>query len=267
MKYVDAHLHLQADGLFERVGEVMALCAEIGIERMVVNGTRESDWERVAELAREYPGRVLPSFGLHPWYVNEASADWRDRLVGYLDAMPSGVGEVGLDRWIQDFDLEKQEEAFRFQIRLAAERGRPLSIHCLKAWGRMLEVLEGEPLPECGFLLHSYGGAVELVPDFARLGGYFSFSGYYLEERKAERREVLKAIPSERVLIETDAPEMPLPEGRARYSLEGKGNHPGNLVVVYEEAAKILGESQEGFSLRVGENFRQMFGVLRERED
>jgi len=129
--------------------------ASTSAEKLVVNGTREADWERVAELARAYPGRVLPSFGLHPWYVNEASEHWRGRLPGFLDAMPSGVGEVGLDRWIEGFDSSKQEEAFRFQIRLAAERGVPLSIHCLKAWGRMLEILEEEALPDCGFLLHS----------------------------------------------------------------------------------------------------------------
>ncbi len=262
MKYGDAHLHMQANGLYERVGDVMARCAELGIERMVVNGTREADWERVADLAREYPRRVLPSFGLHPWHVNEASEEWRERLLGFLDAMPSGVGEVGLDRWIEGFDSEKQEEAFRFQIRLATERGVPLSIHCLKAWGRMLEILEEEALPECGFLLHSYGGSAEMVPAFARLGGYFSFSGYYLEERKAERREVLKEIPRDRLLIETDAPEMPLPAGLVRFPLDGAANHPGNLVVVYEEAAAILGEALEGFTARVGENFGRLFGAL-----
>jgi len=161
-----------------------------------------------------------------------------------------------------DYDLEKQEEAFRFQIGLAVERGVPLSIHCLKAWGRMLEVLRDERLPECGFLLHSYGGSAEMAPEFARLGGYFSFSGYYLEERKAERREVLKELPRERVLIETDAPEMPLPVGLRRFSASEGGNHPGDLVVVYDEAAGILGESLGSFVGKVGENFGRLFGGI-----
>ena len=110
-----------------------------------------------ADPARSYP-KLIPSFGYHPWYVKERSPDWQTVLVRHLDAVPSAIGEVGLDRWIKDHDLAPQEEVFVWQLRLAAERNLPVSIHCLQAWGRLLELLRAGPCPRCGFLLHSFGG-------------------------------------------------------------------------------------------------------------
>ncbi len=101
---------------------------------MVVNGSCEEDWPEVLKLAREFP-QVLPSFGYHPWYVKERTPQWQAELARFLDSVPSAVGEIGLDRWIKDCDLALQEEMFVFQLRLAAERGLPVSIHCLQAWG------------------------------------------------------------------------------------------------------------------------------------
>jgi len=130
-----------------------------------------------------YP-QVVPSFGYHPWYVKERTAGWQATLLRSLDQIPSAVGEIGLDRWIKDFDLAQQEEVFVWQLRVAAERNLPVSIHCLQAWGRLLELLQSEPRPACGFVLHSFGGPQEMVEPLARLGGYFSLPGYFAHARK-----------------------------------------------------------------------------------
>ena len=92
-----------------------------------------------------------------------------------LDAHSAAVGEIGLDRWKEGLNYEGQEDVFVTQLRIAAERNLPASIHCLKAWGRILELLQEGPVPERGFLLHSYGGPTEMVQAFAQLGAYFSF--------------------------------------------------------------------------------------------
>ena len=80
-----------------------------------------------------------------------------------LDAHSAAVGEIGLDRWKEGLNYEGQEDVFVTQLRIAAERNLPASIHCLKAWGRILELLQEGPVPERGFLLHSYGGPTEMV--------------------------------------------------------------------------------------------------------
>ena len=263
--FYDAHNHLQDERLKPHLSEIMRAVQSEPIAKMVVNGASEEDWPDVLALARKYP-QAIPSFGYHPWYLKDRTPEWRENLIRYLDQVPSGVGEIGLDRWIKDYDDAQQEEVFIWQLRLAAERGLPVSIHCLQAWGRMLEILENEPRPKCGFLLHSYGGSKEMVPALAGLGAYFSLPGYFAHERKARQRETFRHIPIDRLLIETDAPDQPLPDERNRYALKdstGKPiNHPANLRGVYEFAVELLGKSVEDLSAQVEENFHRLFGAV-----
>jgi TatD DNase family protein len=157
---------------------------------------------------------------VHPWYVKEQPPDWIEQLRALLLRHPeAGVGEVGLDRWIEQPDVPLQMQFFNAQLDLAHELERPLSIHCLRAWGVMQETLTAAKLPRCGFLLHSYGGSAELVPSFVILGAYFSVSPYFFHPRKAAQLEVFLQVPLDRLLLETDAPDMWPPEDSGALSL------------------------------------------------
>jgi len=265
MKFFDAHNHLQDDRFSGQQDELLAACQKSGVARMVVNGACESDWPQVLALAREFP-LVLPSFGYHPWYLDERTPDWQRNLETFLDAVPSAVGEIGLDRWKPDLAYAEQEEVFRAQLRLATERNLPVSIHCLKTWGRLLELLQTHPLPARGFLLHSYGGPAEMIPALTKLGAYFSFPGYFLRERKLTQRETFRCIPAERLLIETDAPDQLLPAEKNSSPLvdtDGKPlNHPANIGAVYLGLADFLNQSPEALAARVEENFLRLFADL-----
>lgn len=260
----DAHNHLQDLRLRPRLLELIAECRRAGIRRMVVNGSCEADWPQVRALAGENP-EVLPSFGYHPWYVRERSGRWLQELERHLDSVPSALGEIGLDRWIENPDVPLQEEMFRAQLRLAAGRNLPVSIHCLKAWGRLDEILREEPRPPAGFLLHSYGGPAEMVAGFVELGAYFSLSGYFAHERKAKQREAFKLVPLDRLLLETDAPDMWPPERWNDHPLTDPANarplnHPANLAAVYRFAAGFLELEQQQLVTVVEENFHRLFG-------
>jgi TatD DNase family protein len=261
--FYDAHNHLQDERLKPHLAAVMAAVQAQPIARMVVNGSCEADWPEVLALAREFP-QVIPSFGLHPWYVKNRTPSWQASLAGHLDQIPAAIGEIGLDRWINDHDDAQQEEVFIWQLRLAADRNLPVSIHCLQAWGRMLEILRDQPGPSRGFLLHSFGGPAEMVPALARLGAYFSLPGYFAHQRKARQRETFRHVPIERLLIETDAPDQRLPDERNHFPLadaEGKPiNHPANLRGVYEFAAELLSMPLEDLSAQVEQNFQRLFG-------
>jgi TatD DNase family protein len=260
----DAHNHLQDGRLVARLEEILAACRQEGVARMVVNGSCEEDWPQVLALAQQHP-IVLPSFGYHPWYVRDRTDQWLDNLEHHLEALPSGVGEIGLDRWIENPDTPLQEEMFRAQLRLAAGRNLPVSIHCLKAWGRLFEILREEPRPERGFVLHSYGGPKEMVGGFAGLGAYFSLSGYFAHPRKAKQREAFKQVPADRLLLETDAPDMWPPDEWNDHPLAEPGtgrplNHPANLGAVYRFAANFLETSMVALTRQVAENFNRLFG-------
>jgi TatD DNase family protein len=264
VKFYDAHNHLQDQRLKPQLPAIMLGVRGEPIARMVVNGSCEEDWPDVLALARQFPA-VMPSFGYHPWYVKERTPQWQAELARFLDAAPSAVGEIGLDRWIKNHDLPAQEEVFICQLRLAAERGLPASIHCLQAWGPLLDILRRQPRPSCGFLLHSYGGAPELIPELAKLGAYFSLPGYFAQARKTRQRETFRRVPLERLLIETDAPDQPLPAERNRFPLlDAAGqplNHPANVRAVYEFAAEWLGLPLEKLAAQVEANFLRLFAL------
>ncbi|MBE0543688.1 MAG: TatD family hydrolase [Verrucomicrobia bacterium] len=305
LQLYDAHNHLHDDRFGGRQAELLAACARGGVVRMVVNGSCEADWPQVLALARGFSAvntargstgrrklecgdapqssygptlpeaaaghgpalRIIPSFGYHPWYIHERTPNWQANLICVLDQVPSAIGEIGLDRWKPDLPYEGQEEVFVAQLRLAAERNLPASIHCLQAWGRMLEILKSESRPARGFLLHSYGGPKEMVKTFADLGGYFSLPGYYAHERKQRHLEAFRHVPLERFLIETDAPDQCLPDSRNRFPLEDAAsdkaiNHPANLGAVYAFAAELLEQPVETLAAQVEENFSRLFGGL-----
>ena len=263
MKFYDAHNHLQDDRFAGRQSELLAAGEKIGIAKMVVNGACESDWPQVLQLARENK-MVLPSFGYHPWYLRERTPDWLKNLEKFLDEIPSAVGEIGLDRWKPDLPYAGQEEVFLAQLRLAAAKNLPVSIHCLQAWGRMLEMLQQNSRPARGFVLHSFGGPAEMVPALASLGAYFSFPGYFLHARKIRQRATFQKIPPDRLLVETDAPDQLLPPEKNRHPLAAAGgqplNHPANLVAVYAGLAELRGEKIESLAACVEENFHRIFG-------
>jgi len=231
---------------------------------MVVNGACVADWPQVLALAKAFP-EVLPSFGYHPWYLPEHPSDWLANLKLFLDTIPSAVGEIGLDRWKPGLPYAGQEEVFLAQLQIAAGRNLPVSIHCLQAWGRLLELLQKNPRPARGLVLHSFGGPAEMIPALAKLGAYFSFPGHFLHGRKLRRRETFKQVPAGRLLIETDAPDQLLPAEKNQFPLADAAgrplNHPANLAAVYSGLAEFLGEKLEPLAARVEDNFLRLFSA------
>ncbi|NLT72154.1 MAG: TatD family hydrolase [Verrucomicrobiaceae bacterium] len=257
----DSHLHLQ-DARLGDPGPILAAVRREKIRALVVNGTHPEDWGEVARLARIAP-EVIPSFGLHPWRVGDVPSDWPETLEGRLREFPeAGVGEAGLDRWIRGHDLERQKEVLQIQLELAATLRRPLSLHCLQAWGTLLECLRNADL-SAGCLLHSYAGPVEMLGDFIDLGAYFSLSGYFFRDGKEKKLETFESIPPERILLESDAPDMMPPEQFVRFPLperDGEAiNHPANLVSLYEAYARWQGLATADAILRIRRSFASWF--------
>jgi TatD DNase family protein len=288
----DAHNHLHDELLAPHLDRIARAAAEAGIADMVVNGTHPEDWPRVEALATRF-GFVRPAYGVHPWDAGNLRDDtWLGQLESRLAASPrASVGEIGLDRWILDgarpddprlagvrrASLDEQTAVFLPQLALAARENLPATIHCLQAWGALDELLHAHPVPERGFLLHAYAGPAELIPKFTALGAYFSFNPYFLKETpnpichlisdkppKPSRLEIFKIIPIDRLLVETDAPAMPLPLAWRTHKLppapDGSPvNHPGNLDAAYSALASLRGISLDELTSQVTANFTRLF--------
>jgi TatD DNase family protein len=245
VKLTDAHCHLQDPRLGPHLEDALKHCRTAGIHRWIVNGTRESDWPVVAGLAERIDGAEA-AFGLHPWWQAERSADWFSKLETFLVARPSaGIGETGLDRWMPRHDLADQLEVLRAHLELSRRLSRPLTLHCLKAWPELAGAVRDSPPLGRGFLLHSYAGPSEMVPDWVRAGAFFSFCPAFIDPRRTRVRRMFRDIPLERLLVETDCPDMAPPPGAALLPLADPGgaslNHPLNLRLCIEALAADRG--------------------------
>jgi TatD DNase family protein len=242
MKYFDAHCHLQDFATEGELGAAMAAASTAGVEGTICCGTVPDDWGRVLELSGRYAG-IIPCFGLHPWF--EAEEGWLGKLEEFIRRVPGAlVGEAGLDGLRE---TPGQEDRFVAQLELAARFNRPAALHCVKSWGRMLELLKKEGLPS--FLLHAYGGSPELVKEFAALGGYFSFGAELADPARGKLREALAAVPADRLLFESESPE-PGATG------------PAGVVQVVKAAAAALARPPAELAALSLANAKRFTGVL-----
>jgi TatD DNase family protein len=276
----DAHNHLQDEWLAPHIERIARTVEETDIDAMVVNGTHPDDWPNVEALANRF-AFVRPAYGIHPWDVGRPRDDtWLGQLEARLGSHPfASIGEIGLDRWIIDSarpddprlaglrraTLDEQTTVFLPQLALAARHNRPVTIHCLQAFGALDELLHAHPVPARGFLLHAYGGPAQMVPRFLGRGAYFSFNGAFLDPRKTKQQDVFKHLPADRLLVETDAPAMPLPQPWRTHKLppapDGSPiNHPGNLDAAYAGLASLRGVPLRDLTAQIAANFTRLFG-------
>lgn len=258
MLLFDAHCHLQDERLAGRLPDVLNRAEHAGVRRMLCCGCHERNWETVLALAQAHP-EIVPSFGIHPWYMDGRTDGWYGTLERFLAHQPSGVGEIGLDHAVTPRADEEQESVFIAQLRLARRLNRPVSLHCRKAWGRLLEILRAEGGVGCGGLIHSYSGSVELVKPLEEMGLYISFSGAITRPANKRGHQALAAVSPERLLIETDSPDLP-PIGAVAMV-----NEPANLVLVAVGVANILGRSPEWVAEQTFANANRLFAGIMER--
>ncbi|MGQ9662593.1 MAG: TatD family hydrolase, partial [Kiritimatiellia bacterium] len=176
----------------------------------------------------------------------------------------AAIGEVGLDRAIEDRNDQEQEVVFLDSLALAREFRRPLSVHCRRAWAALIECLQRVGHHEPGLVIHSYSGSLELIEPLASFGARFSFSGSITYPANRRGRKAAAAVPLELLLVETDAPDIPPCLGDPGDGKEGGAdrlNEPGNVALVIKTLSQIRGMKPEELAERVWENSQELFGL------
>ncbi len=264
MQLFDAHCHLQDARLLADWPAVLRRAAAAGVAGVQCCGCTEQDWPLVAELARgqeadaaQRPAlRIFPSFGLHPCHIAGHSQDWLRVLEDQLSRQPAGIGEIGLDRLVAGRDDLEQGKIFVGQLELARRMRRPVTIHCRRAWGRLLEILRRDGLPPAGLMVHAWSGSLEVLEELLELGAYVSFAGNITFPHHQRARRALLAMPADRLLLETDSPDL-LPAGAA-----GEWNEPANLGIVFHAAAELRGVPDGTLAEALRGNIRRFLGGL-----
>ncbi len=231
-RFFDAHCHLQDAKLLASLPHILERARRVKVSRFLCCGIKPSDWAIVRQLTQQHP-EIIPSLGLHPWYLAERGDHWLDDLERLLLAGPAGVGEMGLDHALAGRSDAEQEEVLLVQLRLAKRLRRPISLHCRKAWGRLLALLADEGGAPDGGIIHSYSGPANLVGPLEQMGFYLSFSGAITCPNNKQGPRALVAVSAERLLIESDSPDM-LPTG-----LTSTINEPANLPLIAATVARL----------------------------
>jgi len=212
---------------------MISRAVDAGVGCIVCCGSSESDWGRVRTLAEKYPQWVIPAFGVHPLYCESISDAWYDMLEELLRLYPhAAVGEIGLDHAIDKRNDYEQYTVFCAQLKLACKLGRPVSIHCRKAWLALQNALDNCGNLAAGGVIHSWSGAPDLIKIFLRYGLSISFSGAVTDEHNRRAYRSLLDVPIDKMLVETDTPDLP-PYGRK------VPNEPSFIIDVVKKIADV----------------------------
>ncbi len=260
----DTHCHLDRPAFDADRDAVLARARAAGVAELVVPAIGPDGWGRLAAFAGATPG-VHFGLGIHPQLLPELDPGDDDRLLADLDAALSrggavAVGECGLDAATADpaagpfaAPLERQAVVLRGHLALARKHRLPVLLHCLRAHPALLALLEGEPLP-AGGVLHSYSGSADLVRPYAAAGLWFSFAGPVTYERARKPLDAARAVPRDRLLVETDAPDQTPRPHRGR-------NEPAFLREIAAALAGALGMSVAELDALTTANARRLFGA------
>lgn len=248
---IDSHCHLELEDFEHDLDSILTECENQGFKYLLTVGTEKEYYGRVLEIIAKYPF-VYGSIGVHP----HVSKSWDESYEPKITELTQNkkivaLGETGLDFYKNYSPPLKQREVFIFQLELAKSLGLPVIIHSRLAEDETLEILdshyEGEGVIHC----FSYGK--KAAKKFIERGFYISIPGTITYRKNSELEEVVKYIPVDRLLIETDSPFL-APLGK-----RGERNTPLNVVYVLERISEIKGIERESLDEKIVENFEKLF--------
>ena len=257
----DAHTHLEADAFDGDRDEVLHRARAAGVNRIVVTGSSDDSNRGALELAREHPGALFSTAGVHPHHAKDYS-DESDALIREVVKEPEcvAVGECGLDYFRNFSPREAQLDAFRRQLEIAIETQKPVFLHQRDAHDDFVEVLE-EVLPKISrAVAHCFTGEHESLREYLAMGLYIGITGWICDERRGKHLyEIVSAVPDDKLMIETDAPYLlprtltPKPKTRR--------NEPMHLAEVLRIVAEARGQAEEHVAKITTENAVRFFGL------
>lgn len=211
-KYIDTHVHFYDETFLGEEDAAIARSLEAGVYKMIQPDVDSRERDRMIEISSRYPGTMSTMLGLYPGSVDE---NWEKEVAAYMDRMdihPVAIGEIGLDYHYSADTAELQKAALREQFRIASELDLPVNIHLRDATDDFFKVLE-----ECRHMnlrgnLHAFSGSYETFCRIQKYGDWSVGIGGVLTFKKSKLAEVVKQIPLDRILLETDAPYLtPVP--------------------------------------------------------
>jgi TatD DNase family protein len=259
--WIDTHCHLDAPEFAKNLPEVIRSALDSNVQAILLPAVKAADCKAVRALANQYgqqiPGLVY-TLGIHPLYTNQAQEGDISILEQEISQSLSdprfvGIGEIGLDYFVEGLDPHKQEHFFNVQLDLAQQFQLPVILHVRRSQDAILKALRRRKIP--GGIAHAFNGSFQQAEQFIELGFKLGFGGAATYERALQIRRLLTELPLDSIVTETDAPDIP------PAWLRGEGiafNEPGFLPRIARMLASIRGINEADFAAAVWRNAMQV---------
>lgn len=257
MRLIDTHTHLDFPDFDADRPRLLANAAACGVERMVVLGVHQGNFQRVWDLACSNE-RIHAALGLHPIYLEQHRPEhlvelrhWLERLHGARQLC--AVGEFGLDFYLPELDQGQQQTLFEAQLQLACDFGLPSLLHVRRSHAQVIATLKRYKPARAG-IIHAFAGSFEEAREYIRLGFKLGLGGAATWPQALRLRKTLPRLPLDSVVLETDAPDM------APAMYPGMRNSPEHLPQIAQALAEVMGIAPEELAEASSRNACELFG-------
>lgn len=254
---IDSHCHLDFACFDKDRDDILAKLETNNITHLVIPGTQASAWQKQIDLANSHTN-ISFALGLHPHFLAHFQESdlqtLQELLLKYKGKGCVALGEIGLDKFV-NIDEELQEKVFITQLNIAKQLKLPLILHVVKKQARVLELLMQTQF-SYGGVYHAFSGSVEVANEFIKLGFKLGVGGVITYPTANKTRNTLAKLPISSLLLETDAPDMPI------YQQSEKLNSPLNLPAIFDKLCTLRSESKQELETHLALNSQSIFSIV-----
>ena len=255
MKIIDTHTHLYLDQFNQDIDKVISKAKENGVSKFIFPAIDSSHFENMHKLKSRYPENIYLMTGLHPTDVKENYKEELDFITKTLkNHNYVAIGEIGIDLYWDKSFLKQQQEAFRFQIKLAIKNDLPIVIHCREAFDEIFEILNEENCETLRGVFHCFTGDLDQAKKAISLGFLLGIGGV-VTFKNGGIDKFLNQIDLKHIVLETDSPYLaPVP-------FRGKRNESSYIIYVLEKLSELYKIPKEEIALVTTNNAKKMFSL------
>lgn len=256
MRFTDTHCHFDFPPFAGDERASIARAAEAGVERIIVPAVEASRFARIVSLAAQHPA-LYAALGLHPIAIDRHEEAHLEQLEHWLRQQPAkltAIGEIGLDLYMDNPQFARQEFLLDAQLRLAKRYDLPVILHSRRTHDKLALHLRRHDLPRRG-VVHGFAGSLQQAQAFIKLGYAIGVGGTLTYERASKTRNTLAQLPLDALLLETDAPDMPL------HGFQGEPNRPERARLVWQTLCELRPEPPQAIAEALWRNTCALFSL------
>lgn len=255
-RFIDTHCHFDFPPFTGDEEASIQRAAAVGVNKIIIPATEADNFPRVLALAERFPP-LYAAVGLHPIVVerhNDESLAQLEAAIALKPAKLVAVGEIGLDLYRENPQFERQQYLLDEQLRLAKRYDLPVILHSRRTHDKLALHLKRHNLPRTG-VVHGFAGSFQQAERFVQLGYKIGVGGTISYPRASKTRDVMAQLPLSSLVLETDAPDMPL------NGYQGQPNRPERVAEVFTHLCSLRHESPEEIVTALQENTHALFGL------